>query len=273
MIAHAVAMLATVAAIVLFTLLPFLPGGYDPLAAPLSAMAQTFGKVSLLLVPAGILWLASRHSNRLARQQRTFAIAALAIGSVVWLIVALVALVHSGFVLASTVAVVWAGVVWVLSHRLTTVVSATAAPYYLIVVPLAVAIIQFALADPITEFSRSRAIDNGMGLIADVEKYRDTYGQYPISMVALWNDYRPAIIGVKEFRYERYGDAYNILFERFTFRFGTREIVMYNPRDEHGVMSHDSDLLHHGPEQWQVRGGYYAVHDAPHPHWKYFWFD
>ena len=273
MIAHAFAMIATVAAIILCMLLPFLPGGYDPLAVPLSAMAQTFGTVGVLLVPTGILWLASRHSNRLARKQRTFAIAALVTGSVVWLAVALAALAHSGFVLGFAVVVVGAGAVWALSHRLTTVESATAAPHYHIVVPLAVAIIQLAVDDPLTEFSRSRAIRNSMGLIADVERYRDAYGQYPISMVALWNDYRPAIMGIKEFRYERYGDAYNVLFESFTFRFGTREIVMYNPRDEHGVMSHDSDLLHHGPQQWQVRGGYYAVHDAPHPHWKYFWFD
>jgi hypothetical protein len=272
-IAHGIGMVATIAIAIFCTLLPFLPGGYDPLAVPLSAMAQTFGKVSLLLVPVGIVWLVSRHSNRLARKQRTFAIVALAVGSVVSLIVALAALVHSGFVLGSAVVGVWAGAIWVLSHRLTTVASATAAPHYLIVVPLAVAIIQFAVDDPITEFSRGRAIRNSTGLIADLERYRDTYGQYPISMVALWNDYRPAVMGIKEFRYERYGDAYNVLFEPFTFRIGTREIVMYNPRDEHGVMSHDSDLLHHGPEQWQVRGGYYAVHDAPHPHWKYFWFD
>ena len=64
-----------------------------------------------------------------------------------------------------------------------------------------------------------------------------------------------------------------MLFEPFTFRFGTREIVMFNPRDEHEMTSHDSDLLRRSPEQLQFRRGYYAVHDAPQPHWKYFWFD
>jgi hypothetical protein len=272
MIAHVFIIVALVTVSVWSTLLPFLPGGYDPLAAPLSAMAQTFGTVGLLLVPIGIFGFASRSSKRLAGKQRTFAIAALVIGSVVWLSVALAGLVHSGFVLAIVTVSVWAGVTAILSRRLTAIAT-SAAPYYLVIVPAAVASIQLAIDDPITEFSRSRAIRNSTGLVADIERYRNTYGQYPVSMVALWNDYRPAIIGVKEFRYERHGDAYNVLFEPFTFRFGTREIVMYNPRDEHGMMSHDSDLLHHGPEQWQVRGGYYAVHDAPHPHWKYFWFD
>lgn len=271
MIAHALAMIATVAAIVLCMLLPFLPGGYDPLAAPLSAMAQTFGIVGLILVPIGITWSASRSWRWHERKQRMLAIAAIVAVSIVWLILALVALVHSGFTLGIAVVFLGAVALWTLLRTLNSV--AHMVPLYLVFVPLAVAIVQFVIGEPITEFSRSRAIRNSVRMIADIERYRDTYGQYPVSMVALWNDYRPAIIGVKEFKYERYGDAYNVLFEPFTFRFGTKEIVMYNPRGEHGIMSHDSDLLHHGPDQWQTRGGYYAVHDTPHLHWKYFWFD
>jgi hypothetical protein len=37
----------------LCTFYPFLPGEYDALAAPLSAMAQTFGMVGLLLKADG----------------------------------------------------------------------------------------------------------------------------------------------------------------------------------------------------------------------------
>ena len=48
---------------------------------------------------------------------------------------------------------------------------------------------------------------------------------------------------------------------------------MYNLRDEHVMTSHDSDLLQRTPEQLEFRRGYYAVHDARHPHLKYFWFD
>jgi len=117
MIAHAVGLIVTVAVIIFCTLPPFLPGGYDPLAVPMSAMAQTFGGVGRLLVPIGVMWFASRDSTGLAR------------------------------------------------------------------------------------------------------------------------------------------------------------IVMFNPRDEHEMTSHDSDLLRRSPEQLQFRRGYYAVHDAPQPHWKYFWFD
>ena len=43
--------------VVVVTFLPFFPGGHDPLARPLSAMAWALGRVGLLLVPVGGLWL------------------------------------------------------------------------------------------------------------------------------------------------------------------------------------------------------------------------
>jgi len=271
--AHAFGIVATVAAIVFCLLLPFLPGGYDPLAVPLSAMAQTFGIVGLALIPIGITWCASRYWSWQARKQQLFAISALVAVSLVLLILALVALVHSGYTLGIAVIILSAMAAWTLSRRLRALAVATAVPLYLVVVPLTVAIVQFVIDEPITEFSRSRAIRNSAELIADIERYRDANGHYPTSLVSLWNDYRPSVIGIKDFRYERQGEAYNVLFEPFTFIFGTREIVMYNPRDEHVMTSHDSDLLRRPTEQLEFRGGYYAVHDAPHPHWKYFWFD
>ena len=39
------------------TFVPFFPGGHDPLAVPLSAIAWALGRVGLLLVPVGGLWL------------------------------------------------------------------------------------------------------------------------------------------------------------------------------------------------------------------------
>jgi hypothetical protein len=46
--------------LVLCMVYPFLPGGYDRLAVPLSTMAQVFGVVGLALVPGGLLWLLCR---------------------------------------------------------------------------------------------------------------------------------------------------------------------------------------------------------------------
>jgi hypothetical protein len=56
----------------LITPLPFTPGTYDPLAAPLSMMARGFGFVGLLLVPVGVLWTGLpvfRHAPTISAQE------------------------------------------------------------------------------------------------------------------------------------------------------------------------------------------------------------
>ena len=271
---------AATAVIVLCTLLPFLPGPYDSLAVLLSGMSQFFGKVGLLLVPVGAIWMASGHWSRVAGRQYVFAIAALIASSVVWIIVSLAAILSSGLSLGLGSLALWAYVVWSLLPRLRLLKSATprpnsVVPLYLLIVPVAVALLQVAVAGPATEFSRSRAIRNSARLIADIEQYRAVHGRYPPSLLSVWKDYSPSVIGINEYHYEPSGDAYNLFFEQLSFRFGTREFVMYNPRDQQVMTSHKRDLLQLTPEelaQDQSRG-HYAVHDAPHPHWKYFWFD
>jgi hypothetical protein len=56
-------------------------------------------------------------------------------------------------------------------------------------------------------------------------------------------------------------------------KIGTEEFVVYNKQDEHIMLSHTSWILIFTPEQMQTTQGWYEVHDAPSPHWKYFWFD
>ena len=159
--------------------------------------------------------------------------------------------------------------------RTATSTSRSTAPIYLVIVPLAVALIQLAVADPITEFSRSRAIRNSARLIADIEAYRIANGHYPASTLSVWPDYQPSIIGIKEYRYEPNGDSYNLLFEQPNFRLGTREMVMYNPRDQQAIASHAMDVIRLTAAELELdrRRGYYAARGTPYPHWKYFWFD
>ena len=94
-------------------------------------------------------------------------------------------------------------------------------------------------------------------------------------LLAVWPDYSPGVVGIKEYRYEPHRDAYNLVFEQFTNRLGTREIVMYNPRDEHVMTSHAVDLLRLTPEQLALEQtrGHYTRHNMSHPGWKYFLFD
>ncbi len=276
---HCLAIAATTIGLVLVTLLPFLPGRYDSLAAPLSGMAQIFGKVGLVLVPVGALWVAAGYWSRLAGKRYGIAIAALIVSSVVWAIVSLGALVSS-LLLGLGALALWIYLVAKVLPRLRPLKSATPRPtsavgFYLLIVPVAVALLQMAVVAPAIEFSRSRAIRNSARLIADIEQYRAAHGRYPASLMSLWEDYLPGVIGIKEYHYEPSGDVYNLFFEQFALHFGTRECVMYNPRDQQVMTSHKMDRLRLTPQELAVEQsrGHYAVHDAPDPHWKYFWFD
>jgi hypothetical protein len=207
-----------------------------------------------------------------AGQRRAFAIVALLATSLVWVAVSLAALTES---LLLGLGMMVLGVYLLVRMLPRRQPLTSALPLYLVLVPVAVFLLQLVLAGPLTEFSRSRAIRNSAPLINDIEQYRRANGRYPVALVSVWPDYKPRIIGIKEYRYELNGDAYNVFFEQLTFRLGTREFVMYNPRDEQAIAAHALDVLQLTPEQLALdrTRGHNAVHDAPQPHWKYFWFD
>ncbi len=279
MISHLLRITSVTALIVLCTFLPFLPGRYDSFAVPLSMMAQGIGKLGLLLVPVGALWMAFEYRSQHRSKRYAFAVTTLIVSSMIWVFVSFVLTIES---VALGLGVFGLGVYVVmrLLPRLSSLKGAmpgtrSAIPVYLVTVPIAVVLIQLALADPATEFSRSRAIRNSAPMIADIEAYRTANGRYPPSLMSLHPDYKPSVIGIKEYRYEPSGQSYNLVFEQPSFRIGTREIVMYNPTDKQGIASHALDVFQLTPEQLEVdRGrGYNEVHDARQPHWKYFWFD
>lgn len=277
---HALGIAGATAGIVLLTLLPFLPGTFDSLSVPVSVMFQILGKAGLLLVPVGALWVLTRYSTRLARNEYGIARAALIGSSVVWILSSLGALVTMNLLLAiGSIALgtcVIAGILPRLralkdpAHR-----STSPAAFYLLVVPLAVAVLQTIAVARAIEFSRNRAIRNSAPLISDIERYRAANGRYPESLMSVWPDYHPGLIGIREYHYEPRGEAYNLFFEQLALHVGTREFVMYNPRDQHAMTSHKMDRLQLSPEQLaldQTRG-HNALHDTQYPHWKYFWFD
>ncbi|HEY8459811.1 MAG TPA: hypothetical protein VIM99_05485 [Blastocatellia bacterium] len=277
---HILGIIAVTAFIILCALLPFLPGMYDSLAEPLSLMAQFFGTVGPLLAPVGALWAASGRWRRLAGKQYGIAIAAVIVSSVVWGAVSLAALVSGGPTLGLGAVAIWIYVVWKILPRLRRLKKeaprgASPVAFYLLIVPVAVALIQPAIVAPAIEFSRGRAIRNSERLIADIERYCAVNGRYPASLLSVHKDYSPGVIGIKEYHYEPSGDSYNLIFEQFALHFGTREFVVYNPHDRQAVTSHNMDLLRLTPKELELEQsrGHYAVHDAPFPHWKYFWFD
>lgn len=283
---HLLGIVVTVAIVLLCTLLPFFPGGYDNLAVAFSEMAHLFGVVGLLVVPVGLIWLAANRSSRFGQRRHMFPLFALIAATLVWLAAWLAALVQSGYVLSVMVVLLW---VWVLRRAwsafrqgartpdLSSAVSsrASALPFYLIAVPIAVALLQWALVNRAVEMSRNRAIANSAPLIAAIEEYRNRNGRYPTSLLAAWPDIMPRVMGIRQYHYEPHGDAYNLVFEQFNYRLGTREFVVYNPRDEHVMTAHAIDILEMTPNQLALERtrGHNARHDLPQPHWKLFWFD
>jgi hypothetical protein len=286
MVVHLVRMGAMTVLIIACMFLPYFPGGYDGLAVTLSGMSQLFGVAGLLLVPIGALWLIYELRKRAPKNRERsnkdkgyyFAIASLVASSMLAAIVSLVSFINLGLSLWLGVLALWAYCVSRMARRVKRLKNAeignfNPAPLYLLVVPTMVALFQFSLVGPATKFSRQYAIRKSAELITDIEEYHQAHGRYPTSLLSLWKDYKPSIMGIEQFHYEPHGDAYNIYFEQLSSRFGTREIVMYNKLDEHFMATHDADILSWTPEELHTRRGYYAVHDASSPHWKYFWFD
>lgn len=162
--AHFLGITAAIAAVILFTLLPFLPGPFDPMAIPLSMMARVAGFFGLMFAPIGVLWIASRYWRPLAGKQHAFAAAALIVLSVVWSIVSLAAWALGSLALSLLWLALGVYVVVSLTPRLKRLKMAptpTLAPaLYLVVLPIAVSMLQQLVLEPAVAFSRSRAISN-----------------------------------------------------------------------------------------------------------------
>ncbi|MEW6405893.1 MAG: hypothetical protein AB1649_29225 [Chloroflexota bacterium] len=268
---------------------PFLPGEYDAMAMSLSIIAQLLGTVGLLLVPIGILWLVYEWRQRGQRQKNLpkahqgyyFAITALIAASLVAMVVSLLLFLSVGPSLGVLTFALWIYTVLKAIPGLKRLRAAEAEsirpiPFYLIIIPIALLLFQVTLAGRATEFSRNHAIANSNDYIRDIEAYHDEYGHYPVSLAAMWKDYYPDVVGVEKFHYAPFGESYNLFFEQPRFLFdniGTREWVVYNPNDEHRMFSHTAWFLLLTPEELERAQGWYAVHDATTPHWKYFWFD
>lgn len=277
------------ATICLCIMYPFLPGDYDSLAVPVSTAAQTFGVVGMILVPVGVLWLtyelwkqerSKQHRPTKARRY-TFALIALATVSLVAVAVTFVAFATGGLLLGLIILLSWLYILSRLIPRLRMLKrmeneNFISTPLYFVVIPVAILLFQLATATSAAESSRNHAITMSAEMINDIEDYYTKYGHYPVSLLAVWKDYYPQVVGIEKFHYAPHGDAFNLFFEQPKFLFdniGTREYVVYNKLDEHMIISHASWILILDSTVVAARQGWYAVHNTSTPHWKYFWFD
>ena len=263
---------------------PFMPGTYDAFAVSVSGMAQVFGMAGIVLVPIGMAWLV--HDTRSKAKKaaptalhRWFAYAALFVSLLVGTFMALATL-QSGpalvfVIILGCVYAAWRAVRAVRRGALNNNGIARTAAVFLIVVPAMLAIARFAFIESAVELSRRRTIAGSAEFISKIEAYRSTHGRYPPSLESVHHDYDPPTVGVERYRYEPWGESYNVFFEQPTYPIGMREFVMYNPRDEHQMMVHNYDLLESPAAQVEAERNYHAraARDAGVRHWKYFWFD
>lgn len=237
-------------------------------------MVQVFGVVGMALVPGALLWL--------IRPRLTFPLAVLAtaIGTGIALILALFATLSVGNAFGVLTLSMWAYILVRMIPRLKHLGDIEGrglhpAPFYLMLLPTLALACQLAFAAPVARWSRNRAIASAGEFIADIEQFYTRHGRYPVSLQAQNRDYHPDVIGIERFIYVPRGDSYNLSFEQPRFlldRFGTREWIVYNPRDEHRVYSHTAWLLP-SPDVAEPSQGWYAFGETGHAHWRYFWFD
>jgi hypothetical protein len=254
---------------------PFLPGDYEAIATTLSLMVQVFGLLGLPLSVIGICWWMVPTSKKL------WATTAYIVGIALALIQLLIAILSIGYAFAALVLLGFSVLFYYLFQKLQLFGSNNrkrfnAAAIYLTVLPLCCFIMQLLVSQPLTRYSRNKAIQNATGMISEIEAYHQKCGSYPPTLQAQWKDYSPNIVGIEKYFYSPQGKAYNLQFEQPRFlldRFGTREWVVYNPRDENSSYSHTSWYFRLSPGEVMRTQGWYSSGNTGYPHWKYFLFD
>jgi hypothetical protein len=250
-----------------------MPGEYDRFAMPLAIIIQGIGVIGLLLSVIGIFWLI------IPDKFRFFANLSAYIASFLTIVLTFFAYLIAGLLFAIIILTCCAMII----HRQrkeikesTDKESFSFVPVYMIVIPLYLLTIQLLIAKPITNWSRERTIANAGEYIRDIENFQSIYGYYPKTLQAMYKDYYPQTVGVERFHYLPYDNSYNISFEQprfFLDLVGTKEWVVYNPKDEHRVYSHTSWFLLLSPEESEIRQGWYTSENTEFKHWKSFFFD
>lgn len=256
------------AVVLICMFLPFLPGPYDKMAQGLSMTAQAIGLFGLLLIPIGILWTIQEIKKTMGQNSREnhwttgyyYAISATIVCAVIYPLLTLCLLISVGVSAAIASLVFGAIVSFKIAPAIRQLKGASAktfnaAPLYLISIPVIAFTVRLLLILPASEYSRNYAIEKSQKVINAIEDYYRKQSRYPESIDQIYDTSKPSIMGISDFEYERNGDGYNLFFVQWQHIGATREVVMYNKRDEHNVKGH------------------FASYELSQPHWRYYWLD
>lgn len=265
---------------------PFLPGEYDALSIPLSTSVQIFSGIGLLSCIPAVFWLyyVIKHkkdfnNEAVLKKCRLYA------KVYTWttcFVISLIALLVTFGISSSMGVFLFIGLIsftWVTLRRISrsnSMFSSFYIPLSLAILPVLLLLFQLLVDEPLTTRSRIAAMNNSRELIDDIERYKLRYGSYPLTLNGIWKDYKTGMVGIEKYHYTFDDTTYNLYFAqpRFFFdRFGTQEFVVYNPKDNHLMLSHSSWNMSFSPDQRRQTQGWYKSFDTGIPHWKYFWFD
>lgn len=264
-----IASLLLTASLCLSMVLPYLPGRVDASASTFSLIAQVAAFGSLLFAPIGVAWIVNRKRSVLWRRS------ALAVGVLISGAMAVAALSMNQF---SIGVLLGAGAIVILYRMYRRTRSGYAqhqgpAPYLLVCVPVMLLVFRASVLPAAASWSRDRAIRSSAPLITAIESFRQRRGHYPLSLQSLNPDVPAGVAGIERFHYEPQGEAYNLFFIRPHIDLDAREVVLFNPRDEHRFTSHELDLLEYDGDHLDLRRGDRRRTQLAHPHWISILFD
>lgn len=267
---------------------PLMAGDYDPLSVPLSTFVQLYSGLGLLTVIPAMLWLLRNikypdlnvgDHNLLLKHRiylkfyfwSTFAVLLISTAIITLFLSFLLGLFLFIALIATT-----GNLFKKLSGSKSPLLLSYCLPSALGLLPVLLLVFQLVFDEPLTNWSRSKAILNSNEMIAEIQGYRERTGEYPRSLNAVHKDYMTGITGIEKYYYSYDGTTFNVYFEQprfFTYRLGTREFVVYNPDDKHLMISHAVWHMHFGTVQIRNNQGWYESVETGIPHWKSFLFD
>ncbi|MBL8294946.1 MAG: hypothetical protein JNN08_24085 [Bryobacterales bacterium] len=250
----------------------YLPGRFDAAATALSFTARIASLMSLLLVPVGLGWLASRRRERMWRRLTRVAAA------LVVFVAALAAISMNQLALGAVVGVGAFALLRVAGRRSRDSIERgppipSPLPFCLVSVPLVLGAFQGIVLPRVADWSRDRAISHSLPLITEIETFHQRRGHYPVSLRSLNADFPTGVTGIERFHYEPNAEAYNVFFIRPHIELDAMEVVLFNPREEHRFTSHELDILQYDGEQFNRRRGDRRRTRLGHSHWISIVFD
>lgn len=265
---------------------PFLPGKYDTSGIAFSTFVQIFCGAGLITVIPALIWfLYSIKAKRNPENQKLIGNVTTCIKIYFWITVFILSITILVIQFISRIAciilfinLIYFGIIiWrKITNRDSKIFTSVFLPVSLALLPVSLLFFQLTISKPLTDWARATVIRNSKELIEEIEKYKTTYGNYPLTLNAVNKDFETGINSIEKFHYTNDDTTYNLYFEQTRFfydKFGTKEFVVYNPTDNHLMISHTVWHMLSDPTPARAHQGWYASHETGVKHWKIFFFD